>query len=529
MTYDIFRPCKKLQGQPLAQMATFAVWHPDVEEFIKAKREDGRLRQFNMSLLIDDEFIEAVKSNAKYDLVFPVKQSEIDKGMVKNTTVWKNRFWEADYCKKQGYILSEDNGKIYCQVYKTINALDLWQTIMQSTYDFSEPGFLLIDRINELNNNWFCEEIRATNPCGEQPLPPNGSCLLGSINVAKFVKNPFTQEAAFDWGKYKEVVAIFTRMLDNVVEINGLPLAEQRKELEYKRRHGMGITGVGSAISLLGETYGSESSVKFVSELMKTMAVVGFETGIKLAIEKGPAPIFNDFTEVNGNLESNKTLWVNGKYMNKIWSVAPELKAKALQYGCRFTHHTSIAPTGTISLSVNNNVSNGIEPTFSHKYTRNVIVTGKKTKRAVDVYSYELLLYKHITGKDDVPESFSTSDSVSIRGHVDIQAAAQKWCDSSISKTINVPSDLPFEDFKEVYLYAYEQGLKGCTTFRMNPAAFQGVLVKEDELEKIEYVFILEDGSEVKAQGTDMVSYDGELHTAANLFDSIKEGYYGKF
>ncbi len=322
---------------------------------------------------------------------------------------------------------------------------------------------------------------------------------------------------------------VFTRMLDNVVDINGLPLEGQRREIEYKRRHGMGILGVGSAMSLLGMKYGSEWSVTFVGKLMERMAVIGFEVGVDLAIEKGPAPIFEDYTEINGNLESNKTLWANGKYMQRIWEVAPHLKAKAIQHGCRFTHHTSIAPTGTISLSLNNNVSNGIEPSFSHKYTRNVIVAGKKSKQAVDVYSYELLLYKHITGKDDVPESFSTSDSVSIKGHVDIQAAAQRWCDSSISKTINVPSDLPFEDFKEVYLYAYEQGLKGCTTFRMNPAAFQGVLVKNDELEKIEYVFILEDGSEVKAQGTDMVSYDGELHTAANLFDSIKEGYYGKF
>jgi ribonucleoside-diphosphate reductase alpha chain len=318
-------------------------------------------------------------------------------------------------------------------------------------------------------------------------------------------------------------------MLDNVVEINGLPLAEQRKELEYKRRHGMGVTGVGSAITLLGDTYGSESSVKFVSELMKTMAVVGFETGINLAIEKEPAPIFNDFTEVNGNLESNKTLWVNGKYMSKIWSVAPELKAKAFQYGCRFTHHTSIAPTGTISLSVNNNVSNGIEPTFSHKYTRNVIVTGKKTKRAVDVYSYEMLLYKAITGKDEVPDTFSTSDTVITKQHVDIQAAAQEWCDSSISKTINVPSSISFDEFKDVYLYAYDKGLKGCTTFRYNPAVFQGVLVKEDDLAATTYEFILEDGTKISAKGNDVIEYEGEEHSAANLYDAIKEGYYGKF
>lgn len=511
-------------GRRGAQMGTFAVWHPDVEDFIKAKREDGRLRQFNLSLLIDDEFMDAVKTKSKYKLVFPVKKSEVERNLVGGETVYKKRFWEKAYCKKQDYILNE-NDELLCKVYREIEAVDLWNTIMLSTYDFSEPGFLLIDRINEYNNNWFCEEIRATNPCGEQPLPPEGACLLGSINVAKFVDEPFTENARFDWEKYKKVVKIFTRMLDNVVEINGLPLEGQRKAIEYKRRHGMGILGVGSALSLLGDTYGSESSVAFTEELMKVMAVVGFEEGVKLAQEKGPAPIFNDYTDG----VSNKELWVSGKYMAKIWDVNPGLKEEALKYGCRFTHHTSIAPTGTISLSLNNNASNGIEPSFSHKYTRNVIVEGKKSKQAVDVYSYEMLLYKEVTGSDTIPESFSTADNVTTYAHVDIQAAAQKWCDSSISKTINVPSDIPFDQFKDIYLYAYDNGLKGCTTFRMNPAAFQGVLVNNDELEKIEYVFILEDGSEVKAQGTDMVNYDGELHTAANLFDSIKEGYYGKF
>lgn len=515
-------------GRRGAQMATFAVWHPDVEDFIKAKRENGRLRQFNMSLLIDDEFMEAVKSKADYPLVFPVKKSELDGGLVKGELMKKKLFWEKAYCLEQDYIIDDDN-MILCMIYKTVNAAELWSTIMQSTYDFSEPGFLLIDRINELNNNWFCEKIRATNPCGEQPLPPEGSCLLGSVNVALFVDNPFTADASFNWEKYKEVVQIFTRMLDNVVEFNGLPLEGQRKEIERKRRHGMGILGVGSAFSLLGIKYGSPESIVLVGKLMEVMAVTGFEVGIELAKEKGCTPIFNEFTEVNGNLESNKTLWTNGKYMRRIWEVAPHLKARALQHGCRFTHHTSIAPTGTISLSVNNNVSNGIEPSFSLKYTRNVIEQGKKTKRAVDVYSYELLLYKHLTGKDEAPEWFSTSENVSTYEHVDIQAAAQYWCDSSISKTINVPSDIPFEEFKEVYVYAYEKGLKGTTTFRFNPEAFQGVLVKEDDLAKTEYVFRLEDGSEVVAKGNDMITYDGEEHTAANLFDAIKENTYGKF
>lgn len=511
-------------GRRGAQMATFAVWHPDVEDFIRAKREDGRLRQFNCSLLVDDEFFEAVKADAEYNLVFPVKQSEIDRNIVKGELVRKKRFWEKQYCKDMGYLV-DANDMILCEVYKTVNARDLFDVIMQSTYDFAEPGFLLIDRINEYNNNWFCEEIRATNPCGEQPLPPEGSCLLGSVNVAKFVRNPFTESAYFDWDEYIKVVRIFTRMLDNVVEINGLPLEGQRREITYKRRHGMGFLGLGSALSLLGDQYGSKKSVEFTEELMKVMAVEGFRVGVELAKEKGPAPIFYD--ETNG--VSNKELWCNGKYMARIWSAAPDLEAEALKYGCRFTHHTSIAPTGTISLSLNNNVSNGIEPSFSHHYVRNVVTEGKKSKASVDVFSYEMLLYRETTGNEEVPDDFSTSENVTTYAHVDIQAAAQKWCDSSISKTINVPTDTDFESFKDIYMYAYEKGLKGCTTFRFNPEAFQGVLVTEDNLKATKYQFTLDNGEVFVGTGDEKVMYDGEEHTVANLYDALKEGYYGKF
>jgi len=513
-------------GRRGAQMATFAVWHPDVKEFIAAKREDGRLRQFNLSLLIDDEFMEAVKNNSSYNLVFPIKQSEIDKGIVgeDDDVVWKPRFWELDYCKSQGYILN-DSDELKCKVYETLDATELWDTIMKSTYDYSEPGFLLIDRINQYNNNWFCEEIRATNPCGEQPLPPEGSCLLGSINVAKFVKNPFTKESYFDWDEYKKVVKIFTRMLDNVVELNGLPLEGQRSEIESKRRHGMGFLGLGSALSLLGKQYGDDWSVDFTEELMKVMAVEGFREGVELAKEKGSAPIFNEYTDG----VSNRRMWADGNYMKRIWEVDPKLRQDAIEHGCRFTHHTSIAPTGTISLSLNNNASNGIEPSFSHHYIRNVVTAGKKSKASVDVYSYEMLLYKHVTGNEEIPETFSTSENVSTYAHVDIQAAAQKWCDSSISKTINVPTETPFEDFKDIYLYAYDKGLKGATTFRFNPEAFQGVLVTEDSLKNTRYEFTLSDGEKFIGTGDEKVMYDGEEHTVANLYDSLKEGYYGKF
>lgn len=341
------------------------------------------------------------------------------------------------------------------------------------------------------------------------------------MNLAKFVTDPFSDKASFDYEKYAEVVRVFSRMLDNVVEINGLPLPGQRREIESKRRHGMGFLGLGTTLSLLGMEYGSKESVQFTEEVAKIMAVEGYRAGIDLAEEKGCAPILDD--------EHNRKAWINGKFMKRIWKAAPELKEKALQHGCRYTHATSIAPTGTISLSVNNNVSNGIEPSFSHKYTRNVIKENKKSKEAVDVYSYEMLLWKYMTGNDEIPEFLSTSENISPKAHVDIQAAAQKWCDSSISKTINVPTDTPFDEFKDIYLYAYSKGLKGCTTFRFNPAAFQGVLVTEDNLKKTIYRFTTDEGEMIEIAGNEKLIYDGEEHTAANLYDSLKEGYYGKF
>jgi len=511
-------------GRRGAQMATFAIWHPDVEAYIEAKREDGRLRQFNCSLLVDDEFFKAVEEDGDYPLVFPVRKKDEERGLATKPQVLKTRFWEKSYCDSMGYIVNE-NDEILCEVYKTVKARDLFNTIMRSTYDYAEPGLLMIDRINQYNNNWFCEEIRATNPCGEQPLPPEGSCLLGSINVALFVEDPFTDKAKFNFERYSEVIRVFTRMLDNVVDKSGLPLEGQREEILYKRRHGMGFLGIGSALSLLGDQYGSDNSVEFVEKVMKVMALEGFKEGVKLAKEKGAAPIFYDST----NGVSNKELWVSGQYMTKIWGECPELREEALEWGCRFTHHTSIAPTGTISLSLNNNASNGIEPSFSHHYVRNVIREGKKSKESVDVYSYEMLLYRHITGFDKVPDTFSTSESVSTYAHVDLQAAAQKWCDSAISKTINVPTDIRFDDFKDIYTYAHKSGLKGVTTFRFNPEAFQGVLITEENLKATKYRFETDSGESIEVAGDETIWYDGEEHTAANLYDSLKEGYYGKF
>ena len=538
-------------GRRGAQMATFDVSHPDVMDFIRAKREDGRLRQFNLSLLITREFIEAVKADADWQLSFPISAQEAESiDLADDEVIWK--FFPV----QKGYVVN-DAGKTACKVYKTIRAQRLWDSIMSSTYDFAEPGFILIDKVNEMNNNWFDEDIRATNPCGEQPLPPYGSCLLGSVNLTRFVIDPFTEAARFDWEKYRQVVAIFTRMLDNVVEINGLPLQGQRDAIAYKRRHGMGFLGLGSTVTMLGMKYGDEQSVGFTESVAREMAMAGWREALALSKEKGAAPIMEDDFEVTramllarpemaddgievGDKIKGKVLHARySRYMQRIAEQNPELVAELAEAGARFTHHSSIAPTGTISLSMSNNASNGIEPSFAHHYSRNVIREGRKTKEKVDVFSFELLAYRQLTnpkampGAEDenakLPEYFVSSEEVTPRQHVDIQAAAQLWVDSSISKTANVPTDYPFEDFKDIYLYAYDQGLKGCTTFRFNPEAFQGVLVKEKDLENTTYQFTLEDGSEVELKGNEEVEYDGETHTAANLFDALKEGYYGKF
>ena len=541
-------------GRRGAQMATFDVSHPDVMEFIRAKREDGRLRQFNLSLLITSEFIEAVKNDSEWKLSFPITEKEAKED---NLDVYTSAdiIWRR-FPSSEGYIRNEQ-GLTACKVYSTIPANRLWNMIMTSTYDFAEPGFILIDEVNTKNNNWFVENIRATNPCGEQPLPPYGSCLLGSVNLTKFVVDPFTEQARFDWQKYGEVVEVFTRMLDNVVEINGLPLEGQRNEIERKRRHGMGFLGLGSTVTMLGMTYGDDASVEFTEEIAKQMAMSGWKQALELSKEKGAAPVMKEeFTVTEEMLALRPEMLedgykagdiVNGailhakysRYMQEIAKVDAELVAELAEVGARFSHHSSIAPTGTISLSMANNVSNGIEPSFAHHYSRNVIREGRKTKEKVDVFSYELLAYREVVNAnampysenpdEQLPANFVTSDSISPKQHVDIQAAAQKWVDSSISKTANVPTDYPYEDFKDIYMYAYEKGLKGCTTFRFNPEAFQGVLVKEDDLENTIYQFTLDDGSTMELKGNEEVEYDGETHTAANLFDALKEGYYGKF
>jgi ribonucleoside-diphosphate reductase alpha chain len=417
---------------------------------------------------------------------------------------------------------------------------------VEDVYDVQVPG------INAFDANG----IHAHN-CGEQALPEYGACLLGSVNLTNFVRHPFTHAAEFNWAEYREVVKVFTRMLDDVVEINGLPLEKQREEILRKRRHGMGFLGLGSTMTLLRMKYGSPEAVKFTEDVSREMAVAGWEMGLELAREKGPAPIMTEeFTITQEMLrkrpEMDRDGWKAGekipgrllhakysRYMQRVTEVAPKLVEALAETGARFTHHTSIAPTGTISLSLANNASNGIEPSFAHHYFRNVIRDGKKTKEKVDVFSFELLAYRELVNpkakpgatsdSEKLPDYFIASDEVTPKEHVDVQAASQKWVDSSISKTANVPTNFPYEKFKDIYLYAHEQGLKGCTTFRFNPEAFQGVLVKEQDLKNTIYRFTLEDGKVVEVRGDEEIEYDGELHTAANLFDALRDGYYGRY
>ncbi|MCF7750439.1 hypothetical protein KQ945_06755 [Bacillus subtilis subsp. subtilis] len=915
-------------GRRGAQMGTFDVAHPDVREFIRAKREDGRLRQFNLSLLITDAFMQAVDADADWPLVFPLTRAEAAGLDLADPATVQWRDWPTH----RNYVVRDD-GLVACRVYGHLHARNLWDMIMVSTYDYAEPGFILIDRVNQMNNTWWCEDIRATNPCvtadtwvqtregprqvaelvgrpfqarvdghdypstaagffltahkpvlavqtrqghrlrltadhrvrrvtqrnrwtlhsqwceagqlqpgdevqlhdhractdwpgaldheqgfllgllmgdgtvqadaavlsvwclaavangapatptagvralmaealrcartlphhadvagwcrvagrgewqlksaalrdlawqmgmvpghktmtpaleklssaacrgflrglfdadgrvqgsqatgvsihlarsgracleavqrmllrlgmpatlcarradgpalpldghdgqrghprqarfelviggegvagyaarvgfadsdkaaqltralarcrgapdrsgffatveavqpdgvdavfdvqvpgvhcfdanglhahncGEQPLPPYGACLLGSINLTRFVREPFTDRARFDWEEYKEVVRVFTRMLDNVVEVNGLPLAQQRQEILRKRRHGMGFLGLGSTLAMLRMTYGDPASCIFTGDVAREMAIAGWETGLALAREKGPAPILLETFTVTATMlrqrpEMADDGWrvgqqIQGKvlharysrYMQRIAEIAPDLVQALAEVGARFTHHSSIAPTGTISLSLANNASNGIEPSFAHHYSRNVIVAGRNSKDKVDVFSYELLAYRQWINPQampfaqdaaaQLPDYFVAADDISPKAHVDIQAAAQAWVDSAISKTANVPTDYPFEQFKDIYRYAHQQGLKGCTTFRFNPAAFQGVLVKAADLENTTYRFELEDGAVVEVKGNEQIEYDGQLHTAANLFDALKEGYYGKY
>ncbi|WP_246849259.1 adenosylcobalamin-dependent ribonucleoside-diphosphate reductase [Rubellimicrobium arenae] len=392
-----------------AMMATMRCDHPDIEDFVTAKQDPARLRMFNVSVLVTDPFMAAVRDDADWDLVF--------------------------------------GGKVY----RTIRARDLWDRIMRATYDFAEPGVIFIDRINQQNNLRYAETIAATNPCGEQPLPPYGACLLGSVNLSRLVRDPFGPEARLDEGELRDLVAVAVRMMDDVVDLSRFPLPQQAEEAQTKRRIGLGVTGLADALMMVGLRYGSPEAADWTRGVMRQVARAAYLASVDLAKEKGPFPLF----DAEKYLESGTM-----RRMDE------DVREAVRAHGIRNALLTSIAPTGTISLYAGN-VSSGIEPVFATSYTRKVLMPDG-TRREDEVVDYAVALWRRLKGDAPLPAHVVTAQDLAPLDHVRMQAAAQEWVDSSISKTINVPADIPFEAFRDVYQAAWDQGCKGCTTYRPN-------------------------------------------------------------
>ncbi|MBR9838079.1 MAG: adenosylcobalamin-dependent ribonucleoside-diphosphate reductase [Rhodobacteraceae bacterium] len=403
-----------------AMMATMRCDHPDIEQFIGAKADSARLRMFNLSVLVTDAFMEAVKADGSWELVYGDK------------------------------------------VYRTVKARDLWNRIMRATYDYAEPGVIFIDRINKANNLSYVEQIAATNPCGEQPLPPYGACLLGSINLARLVKQPFEAEAHLDEAELEALVATAVRMMDNVVDASRFPLPQQLEEAQNKRRIGLGVTGLADALLMKGLRYGSEEAAAQTEAWLRLIARASYLASVELAKEKGAFPLF----------DAEKYL-ATGNMLNMDDDVRDAIR----EHGIRNALLTSIAPTGTISLYAGN-VSSGIEPVFAYAYTRKVLQKdGTRTEE--EVVDYAVQMWRDLKGDAELPDYFVNAQTLDPQAHVRMQAAAQKWIDSSISKTINCPEDISFEAFKDVYMQAYETGCKGCTTYRPNDVTGSVLSVSE--------------------------------------------------
>jgi len=408
-----------------AMMATMRCDHPDIENFIEAKREAGRLRMFNLSVLVTDAFMTAMKEDAPWELKF--------------------------------------NGTTY----RVVQARDLWDKIMRATYAFAEPGVIFIDRINQRNNLHYCESISATNPCGEQPLPPYGACLLGSINLTTLIRDPFEETAHLDAAALDDLVRVAVRMMDNVVDVSNFPLPQQTHEAKAKRRIGLGVTGLADALIMCEARYGSRKAIDLTRQWMKTVQRAAYLASAELAKEKGVFPLFERDAYLQGE---------------SIRELDQDVQDAIATYGIRNALLTSIAPTGTISLFADN-VSSGLEPVFSFKYTRNVLMPDG-TRQAEEVTDYAYRLFRRLKGENvPLPDYFVDAQTLSPADHVVMQSTVQAYIDSSISKTINCPVDLPFEAFKHVYIQAYETGCKGCTTYRPNDITGAVLEVKPEKKE----------------------------------------------
>ena len=392
-----------------AMMATLRCDHPDIEAFIEAKRDKERLRNFNLSVLVTDKFMQSVKDDTAWDLVFKGK------------------------------------------VYRTVSARGLWDRIMASTYAYAEPGVVFIDRINQRNNLWYAEQIAATNPCGEQPLPPYGACLLGSINLTKLIRDPFTAEAALDLKELDALTRVAVRLLDDVIDVSNYPLPQQEREAKAKRRIGLGVTGLADALIMCRARYGAPESVALIERWFRTIQRAAYLASAELAAEKGAFPLYDRDKFLGGQT---------------VRALDEDVRNQIAAFGVRNALLTSIAPTGTISLLAEN-VSSGIEPVFAYAYKRKITKAGgERSEEAVEDYAYRL--YRERMGDGPLPDYFVNAQELTPDAHIAVQAATQKYVDSSISKTVNCPADISFDAFKDVYLRAYESGCKGCTTWRPN-------------------------------------------------------------
>jgi ribonucleoside-diphosphate reductase alpha chain len=426
-----------------AMMATLRCDHPDIEEFVTSKHKPGRLRRFNLSVLITDEFMTAVRANEDWPLLFPL--AELD---AEGETVMRK--W------------SGAAAAVPCRILRRVRARDLWELILQSTYDYAEPGVLFVDRINEFNNLWYRERISATNPCGEIPLPPYGACDLGSLNLTRFVLAPFTAEARIDFAALAETARIAVRLLDNVIDVSRLPLPQQAESARGSRRIGLGVTGLADALVMLGLYYGDDRSLATAVEAMRHICNAAYCSSIELAKEKGEFLHFE-----------------RDKYLQSafIRGLPADIQEGIAMYGIRNSHLLAIAPTGTISLLAGN-VSSGVEPIFAVSYARKLLAEDGSAKEFA-LTDYAFNLWRSSGGAvNQLPKGFVSVEELPLRAHLEMQAALQPFIDNAISKTINVPRDYPFSEFRQIYDLAYDRGLKGCTTFRPNPVT--GTVLSED-------------------------------------------------
>lgn len=430
-----------------AMMGTLRCDHPDIEEFVRAKGERGELRNFNMSVLVTDDFMRAVRRDEDWPLVFPASAGGGEGGPV------VMRRW------------SGASVPLPCRIDRYVRARELWSTIMRSTYEHAEPGVLFIDRINRRNNLHYLEQISATNPCGEIPLPPYGACDLGSLNLTAFVLEPFSTTARIDWEALGETAAIATRMLDNVLDATRYPLKRQADRVRAARRIGLGVTGLADALVMLGLSYASDEGRELAARTMKLVCHTAYRTSIELAKEKGSFPDFVPEPFLEGEF---------------IRSLPDDIRRGIEEHGIRNSHLVAIAPSGTISLLANN-VSSGLEPIFDLRYRRRILeADGGASEHEVVDYAYALFTERF--GDRALPKTFVTARELSPEAHLEMQAALQPYVDNAISKTINVPQDLPFDAFSRLYDLAYDKGLKGCTTFRENPVTGQ-VLASQPAIE----------------------------------------------